>query len=266
MPAALKLQEEFGDTLQTVFVEVGRASSDKMQAFAIDKGWFGGDGASQAIWTKERPFDVGTGSIPAFALMDENGKVLLSGTTTRMHSEIEETIEQYAKASKKAPKDLPKAVGKLQVDFFKGKLGAALNAARDLAEVPNTRDAEVQPAAIAAVERFETKLKRELKRADWLIDKGFFAVAEADLKDLQKGLKGCDEYLDMVAERLDTLESDELKSERAAEDALTKLEKKLYTKGTDKVKSKSLTQLAEKYPGTRAAERAQALVAVVEAG
>ena len=105
MPTALKLQEEFKDSLQTVFVEVGRANDAQMSAFAIDRGWYGGDGSDSAIWTKERPFDVGTGSIPAFALMDESGKVILSGTTSRMHKQIEEAIEEHDKARSKAPAD-----------------------------------------------------------------------------------------------------------------------------------------------------------------
>lgn len=266
MPTALKLQEEFKDSLQTVFVEVGRANDAQMSAFAIDRGWYGGDGSDSAIWTKERPFDVGTGSIPAFALMDESGKVILSGTTSRMHKQIEEAIEEHDKARSKGPDDLPKSVAKLHVDMAKGKFGASLAAARKLSIDGTARDPEVQPAAALAVEAFESRLSADLKRIDWRIGRGDYDTAESDLKSLQKALKGCDDWIEKVDERLTALESDDLAEERKAAKALSKLEKKLYSKGTDKVKASTLRSLAEKHPGTRAAARAEELAVIVEAG
>jgi hypothetical protein len=42
-----------------------------VQRFAYDRGWMG----SNAMWTKERPFDVGLDGIPHFALLDIEGGV-----------------------------------------------------------------------------------------------------------------------------------------------------------------------------------------------
>ena len=247
MPAALKMQDEYADSLQVMFVEVGRASEEEMQAFAIDKGWF--DVGTDAIWSKERPFSTGESAIPSYALLDETGKVILKGITTRDHKKIEEAIEEHAKARKKGPEDLPKAVAKQVAEFHKGKQGKALVALGDmLAEDSRAQDDE-KLAAEQALAALNASLERDLKRVDWLLSNGYFAVAEGRLEDLAKQLKGADEWTAAVAERTTRLESDDLKAERAAEAALLKLEQKLYTKGTDKVSAKSLGGIGEKFPG-----------------
>lgn len=263
MPTALKLQEEFKDSLQVVFVETGRVDRDGMQAFAIDKGWFA-DG-SRAMWTKEAPFDPGLGATPSFALLDDSGRVLMKGITTREHSRIVETIEQHAKARTKGPEDVPSKVAKLYGDFAKGKLGKSLSAAAALAADPGRDGEELGNAAKQAVADMEAALERELKRADWLLENGFYAAAEADLSDLAKELKGVDDWSAKVAERQSRLGGAELETERKAEEALVKLEQKVFDKGTDAVKSKALLAIGEKYPGTKAAARAAALAVVVEA-
>lgn len=264
MPAALKLQEEYKDSLQVLFVEVGNANNPKMQAFAIDKGWYAASG--NAMWTKEKPFDSGQKYIPAFVLLDESGKVILSGLTGSMHKEIEELIDEHAKARTKGPEDAPAQVAKLYGEFYKGKAGKALADAMALAADPGRGGEEVQTAAQAAVTIMQASLERELKRADWMLENGFYAVAEAGLDDLSKSLKGADDWLAKVTERADRVRSTELAEERKAEEALAKLEKKLFDKGTDKVSAKSLAAIGEKFPGTKAALRAESLIAIVDAG
>jgi len=263
VPAALKLQDEYQDSLQVVFIEGSRVTSDQMHAFAIDKGWF--DVGTAAMWSKEAPFKTGESVIPSYALLDPTGKVLLKGVTTRDHKKIEEALEEFAKARKKGPKDLPKAVSKQVAEFYKGKPGKALKALSALTAEGSRASSEDQAAAQTAIDTLTAAVERDLKRLDWLLDNGFYAVAEDELSDLRKGLKGADEWTTAVAERSTRLESDELKSERSAEKALLKLQKKLYSKGTGKVSAKSLSAIAEKYPGSQAAARAEALIAVVEA-
>jgi len=53
VPASLKLQQEHGDALQVLFVEVQGADMEKTEAFAWRQKWMG----TRAMWTTERPLD-----------------------------------------------------------------------------------------------------------------------------------------------------------------------------------------------------------------
>lgn len=260
---ALKLQEEYQDSMQVVFVEVGRVDNDGMQAFAIDKGWFAA--SDDAMWTKDRPFDVGAGGIPAYALLDDQGKVLMKGITTADHSKIVEAIEEHAKARGKGRSDLPGAVGKAYGDFWKGKAGKALAEVSALAAEGSRAEAEVLAAAKATVTSMEAALEVQLKRVDWLVENGYFARAETALAALEKSWKGAEAWVAKLQERRTKLGSPDLVTERKAEEALLKIQEKLFAKGTEGVKPKVLSELAQKFPGTKAAARADQLIAVIEA-
>jgi hypothetical protein len=264
VPLALELQDEYEDILQVVFVESQGATPVRAQQFAIDKGWF--NEGTAAMWTTERPFSTGMGGLPSYALLDDTGEVLLKGITTRDHKKIEEAIEDYAKARKKGPADLPKSVAKAVADFHKGKPTKALDTLEGMLAEGSRAKPDEKAGAEKALASLGALLERDLARVDWLLGNGYYAVAEGELEELAKELKGADLWLEKVAERSERLESDELAEERKAEQALLKLEKKLYTKGSDKVSAKSLYAIGDKYPGSRAAARAEALVPVVDTG
>src|SRR5688572_12025510 len=97
---SLKLQAEYGDDLQVLFVEVQGASDKGATSFALKKKWLGG----RAMWTTERPFDLGIDGIPQFGLLSPEGELVLSGYTMAMTSQIDDSIAQLVKSARKPPK------------------------------------------------------------------------------------------------------------------------------------------------------------------
>lgn len=265
MPAALKLQEEYPDDLQVVFVEVqNRVGETQVEAFTYDRKW---RSSGLAMWTREKPFDHGQKGIPAYALLDDDGKVLRTGITTADHHEIVKTIEQRVKERAKGPDDAPSAVAKLWKEFRKGKAGKALAGAEALVEDPGKKDPEqVVAAAKAALETWRAELSAEIGRASWAVENGHFDRAEEVLGKLSKSLGGHGELADRVAELQEKLKADDLKAERAAAAALAKVEAKLNDKGIDASHAKALQKVLDEHAGTKAAVRAEHLLSVVEAG
>lgn len=254
---SIKLIEEYGDAINVVFVEVGRATETQMQQFALKRKWLGNPG----MWTKEAPFETGLSYIPASVLIDSGGKVLLVDNPIERHGDIVDMIEADLEAARKGPKDVPSAVGKAWGDFGKGNYAKALAAAQAVIDKPG-RDAETETAAAkAAIDAFKAQIEAKLARAQLLADNGLLAQADELLKALAKGLKGS-ELAAKADELVAKLASDDYKAEREAADALGKIEKKLYAKGPDDGMAKSLNALAEKYAGTKSAERARQLAEV----
>ena len=88
MPAALTLAEDYKDEVTVIFVESQGLSLDEADAFAFGKNWMG----THAMWTTERPFDTGARGLPNFALLSNQGEVLLKGHPLSMKKRIEEDI------------------------------------------------------------------------------------------------------------------------------------------------------------------------------
>ncbi|MDE0896525.1 MAG: hypothetical protein OSB10_08065, partial [Planctomycetota bacterium] len=88
MPAAIKLQEEYGDAIQVIFVESQNSGFGKSIGMATKSGWLG----NQAIWTNQYLFSTGSKGLPAFALLDGEGKVVLKGSSNSMHGQIKDSI------------------------------------------------------------------------------------------------------------------------------------------------------------------------------
>jgi len=191
VPASIKLQEEYGDTVQVVFVAVQGETPQQAQAFALKKKWLGG----RAMWTSERPFDTGLKGIPATVLVSSAGDVLF--VEYPIESKLKDLIEEDLKAKEKGPKDAPDPVRKAWAEFGKGNWGKAV--------------------------------------------KGEAALTQRHADALAK------------------LNGEDLKAERDAATALSKLEKKLYANGPEDSSCKALEAFAEKYGGTKAGDRAKYL-------
>ena len=88
MPASIKLQQQYGDDLQVLFVESQGASPEMAEAFAWRRRWMG----TQAMWTTEAPLRVEGNTLPKFALLDTEGRLLLEGNPLGMKKQIEEAI------------------------------------------------------------------------------------------------------------------------------------------------------------------------------
>src|SRR5262245_20289651 len=148
---SIKLQEEYGDKLQVVFVSVGDDTPQAVQAFALAKKWLGG----RALWTSEEPFETGLDYIPAAVLLDGMGKVQIVGNPMELHSKIVDLIDEDLDAIKKGPEDAPDAVRKAWAEFGKGGWAKGISMAQALIDKPPTTDTEkVVGAAKAAVESF----------------------------------------------------------------------------------------------------------------
>mgnify|MGYP001445454962 CR=1 FL=1 len=143
MPASLKLQEEYGDQIQVIFVESQGATGDAAEKFAFQRKWLSG----HSMWTTERPFDSGSRGLPNFVLLSNDGEVLLKGNPMAMKGKIEDAIAAEVRKTKKAPADTPKALEKAWKEFRKGEYSKAITAAQKAATKP-----EVEEDATAAAE------------------------------------------------------------------------------------------------------------------
>lgn len=257
---ALKLQEEYGDDIQVLFVEVQGATPEKAEGFALKKKWLGG----RAMWTTERPFDVDLQGIPQFGLVSPTGELVLSGYSNRMHSEIKDTIAELVKEGRKAPSDMPKRVGKAWAEMAKGNFAKALDLAREAAA--EAGDEAERKAAEDLVAAIEERVANRLAGLEWMMENGYLLEAQVQIDALDKALKGHEEAQQRIETCREKLDSEEMKNELAAAKALAKIEKKLYADGPEDKHVKNLMKLAEKHGGTKAAQRASHLAKIAQMG
>jgi len=252
VPAAIRLQEEYGDKIQVLLVECQGSDDQAIVDKQLMYKWLGGNTA----WTKERPFHVESPGLPYFALLDADGKIVMSGLTNSMHTQIKESIAEMVKNSKKASGDLPKPVGKAMVDVRKGDYAKANAVLNKLIAKPGGPDpAALQTAAQTAQGQLMARAEGEVKRAVWMAKNGY-PVAAVDLnKSLLKRAKGLPGIQDQMAELNELLTSDEMKAEIAAAKELNKLELKFYDDYKGKFKKK-FQKIVEKYGHTAVANRA----------
>jgi hypothetical protein len=253
---SLKLQAEYGDDFQVLFVELQGAKEDEAAAFALGQKWLGG----RAMWTTEMPFNVDVEGLPQFGLLAPDGELILAGNTMANSSAIEERIEAMVKDARKPSKDLPKDVAKALVEANKGGYAKALGM---LAGVLADPKAEADHEAASSVKAtIETRIDKSVVRVGWMLDNGYPVEAEALHAELAKGLKGAEHAAEALAGLGERLASDAVKAEIAAEKAFAKIAEKLYEEGPNEKAKKSLVKLAEKYAGTKVADRATELAKV----
>jgi len=247
VPASLKLQEEYGDQVQVIFVESQGATADVAEKFAFQRKWLNGP----SMWTTERPFDSGSRGLPNFVLLSNDGEVLLKGNPMAMKGKIEDAIEAEVRKGKKAPEGTPKALEKAWKEFRKGEYSKAIALAKKAGSKPDV----AEDAAVAA-ELFEARASAALDEVTWCMENGYLTQAEERLKALSKSLKGQDELMTRASALEEELESDAFEAEWAACKAFEKLMSKVNRKGVDERTGKSLDVIAEKHPGTKNGERA----------
>ena len=261
MPQSVKEQAEYGDDLAVVFVEVQGHSIEEVEAFGLGQKWLGG----KSLWTTERVVQSNARGIPNFVLLDVDGRRILEGNPLAMKKQIDEAIKAQLAIRQKGPTEGPKDLKPVWRDAWKGKFAAALEAAQKLADKPATDDAgaELAEAAAKASTDISAQAGAAADRIGRLIETGRYARAAELLGDLEKGVAGSSDLEQRAAELRTRLSSDELEKERDAEKAVLKLERMLFEKGIDAVPVKTLQKLAEKHEGTKAATRAQRLVAAL---
>jgi hypothetical protein len=255
VPASLKLQEQFGDDLQVIFVECQGADMATSEAFAWRQGWMG----TQAMWTTERPVQVEGRSLPKFALLDREGKLLLSGNPLDQKKDIEKAIAEQVKRLKSPPEGTPARLSKAWAAFAKGDLGAALAECDRLAAA----DEGLAAAAKSLRAQMVAAVEAKVARGQWLIENGYIAEAAELLAELVKATKGCADVEGKVAAELArvTQPDEGLAAEAEASRALTALQQKMVKdKPFEEANLRALTKLAEKYASTQAGRRAARLV------
>lgn len=254
MPLALKMQEEFGDDVQFIFVESQGASANDMEKFVLQQKWF----SDQAIWTCEPPVKSTGGGLPSCVVLGNDGEILISDNPMSAHSAIEAALKEQLKLAKKGPKDLSPSCAKAWADFEKGNYAAAIAA---LAAVPEGAEKD---AADKLGSKLEVRAKAKLARLDWLIESAEFEQADKLAAQLSKGLAG-HELEAKATELAGKLTAKEMAPEREAAKALEKLEKRIAKDGLDSAVVKALFAMSDKYAQTRAGKRAKHLADLVGA-
>jgi hypothetical protein len=246
VPASIKLQEEYGDDLAVLFVESQGTSPEDTARFIMKQRWFG----NATMWTNERPFETGSNGLPNFALVSSDGRILAKGSSPT--SRDKDLIEEEIAAAKGAPPGTPKALEKAWKSFNNGSIAKAIEEARKLGEKKPDLAADAEVAA----QQFEARVQSRLARVTWLIENGYPVEAKDQLETLTKDLKGAGELLASATELEARFDEDSVKLELEAGQTLGRALDKLFEDGRDEKLFDKVTQLAEKYAGTKVAERA----------
>jgi hypothetical protein len=209
------------------------------------------------MWTHERPMTAPGEGLPACVLLGADGRVLLKGNPLAMSSKIDETVAAEVKAAKSAPKGSSPEIAKAWGEFAKGRIAAAI-------EIADQAAGKDGAAAKAASDEFKHRAGVRVARLKWMVDNGEYTRADAEAAALSKSVEGVGDLSKTVAECTARLSSDGLKAAREGAKALAAFEAKMAEKGPDDGSSKALTKLAEKYPGTKAAERATHLAQLLQ--
>lgn len=243
MPASIKVQEQFGDDVQVIFVECQGTEKDTYEAFAWKMKWMG----NNAIWTNERVIPTVGRGLPEVALIGVDGTVLMQGYPGDFGKQLEETIAAEVKKSKDAPAGSPAALKKAWASFAKGDLGGAL---AECDKVGGDDGAKARADMVARTEARIARVERMLAAGD---------LAEADelVGALQKSCKAVAELAPKVAAVATKLAAPELATEREAAKAWASFSAKVAKdKPFDGGNVKKAEGLAEKHKGTRNGARA----------
>ena len=255
VPSALKLQETFGDELQVILVECQASSPEAAIAFALGQKWLGG----RAMWTSERPFDTGSGSLPQCVLLDREGHVLLKGNPTALHKEIERQIAAQIELGQSPPPDADPVARPAWSEFARGRYARAFRAAGE-AEAQHAGD----PARLAELARaraaFRARLVKRIERVRWLADNAWYDEADSALDTLAAGLRGSGEHAACLAELRTKLADPKLAVDRSAARHLARLRARFYESGGDAAAVRELERFAKEHAKSQTGERALELV------
>lgn len=261
MPAAVKLQEEYGDDIQVIFVESQNSGFGKSVGMATKSGWLG----NQAIWTNNYLFSSPGRGLPSFTLLDGEGKVVLSGSSNSMHGQIVDNIERMIKAKGEGPEGVPSSVAKVYTDLAKGSYAKAATRAEKVLAKPGSKDtAAVVAAAEAALAAVQARFDGQLARAEWLLANGFPLRSKELTESLMKGAKGNADLSDKATAFHTKLTSGDFKADFSAAKELAKIESALYEDGGSDKLVKKLQELSSEAAGSPVAKRAEALVDIAK--
>ncbi len=251
VPAALKLQESFGDDLAVLFVESQGATRDEVESFAIARRWMGG----RALWTAERPFEVSARSLPYFVLLGSDGRVIAMGDPLAAHKEIDRRVADEIGRREPAAREMTLAVRAAWSEYQRGRAADALAELRQLARAPGSEE----PAREALAE-LSARLERDVARAEWLRDHGYFDEARARIEGLRRSLRGDKAWTERLDRFMARFESPELAGEREAARWIGRAVAQFFYSGGDAASAEELIRLSRLHPSSLAATEARRLV------
>lgn len=247
MPASTKLQDQYGDALQVIFVECQGATREQYEAFAWKMKWMG----NNSMWTEERPIPTVGNGLPETALIGVDGHVIMQGHPGDLGKKLDDAIAAEVKKSHEAPAGTPDALKKAWTTFLKGNVAAAL------AECDKVGTDEGK----AAREEFLSIEKRRIARAKWLTDNGYMLESAKLTEDLAKEVKGCADLEPLATAETARVAAPEKAPERDAAKALASVINQIAKKKPfDPANVQKVEALAKKHPGTKTAERAAHIV------
>ena len=103
-----------------------------------------------------------------------------------------------------------------------------------------------------------------IERLQFMIDNAMFSKADAEVVALKPAVKGLADLESKLAEFSTKLAAEDLNLAREAAKSLESVLAKVNEKGVDDKAIKDLKKLAEKFPGTKPAERAARLAKLFE--
>lgn len=252
MPAAVKLQAEYGEDLQVIFVHSQGGTEQDIVRRQLERKWLG----NRAMWTSERPFSTGERGLPNFALLDASGTVVMKGISTRLMKPMEDKIAELVKSSAEAPEDMPKAVQKAFEAMQEREYSKALAMLDKQIEKPSGGDEALAKLATEMRGQLLERATAHLQRIRWMAENGYPEMAADALKGYVKVAKSVEAVQEELNAVQELLKSDELKAELAAAGDLNKLESKLYEDPKGKHLRK-LEKFLEEHGGTKVAKRAE---------
>ena len=261
MPAAVKLQSEYGDAIQVILVESQGASDELSLSFALKNKWLGND----AIWTTERPFSTGGRGLPSYALLGPDGKVLLTGNSASDHSKIDKAIAELVKRGSSAPAEAPEALAKAYKLLDEGDFAKASAEARKVGAKAAGKDAAVAEAATKFEAQIAEKVGREAARVRTLAERGYWRAASVRHDRLKSGVAGEDSLEEKTAELGALFTGAEVQQAMSAEKELLRLAADAYAAGKDEKLVKKLRKFATDHSGSPIGDRAKRIAELAEA-
>jgi len=255
VPASLKLQQQYGDRLQVLFVESQGATAAEATAFALKQKWLGGSG----MWTIERPCDSGSRSLPSAVLLGGDGRVLFNGSPIEGHKEIMRLVEQDQAAGRAAPAGVPKPLAPAWAAFGKGRIGEALKLVDAL---PEKDRLALGDAWQTTRDEFLKRVQSGIDRAQSDLEHGYPTRCAARLDSLAKACEGHAESKKSIDEVRAKLAAPEGQAEKEAAKLLERLEAAYCEKGGEDAARKDLERACAKFGTTKVAERIRALLAI----
>jgi hypothetical protein len=261
VPAALQLQEQYGEDLVVLFIERSGLSQLDMLRFVAGRRWLCGD----AMWTCEPLPHTDTGSTPSFVVTTVWHVAVLAGHPVTERADVEKAVELMVSERRHGKAGLPPEATKAWTALHEGQLLRAL----ELGQAAVKRRARGEPGDAEAADVLDEQVRYLASDLSWsmtLTSEMVTAGAAAEALPLSESYAerlndlGSEHPLRRQADsNRESLHHESTAGERKASEALLALKTTLCRKGPGAALEQAFRRLAKEHAGTHAAERALAL-------